>query len=73
MLTDVQNSGNRNVIKKEAQEIIKYKDFTKDIQRMCKCKKTKVIPVIRGATGTTSKPFKKYLSNILGKHEIKEM
>jgi hypothetical protein len=33
----------------------------------------KVIPVIRGVTGTTSKSRRQYLSNIMGKHEIKEM
>jgi len=32
-----------------------------------------VIPVIRRATGTTSRLFRKYLSNILGKHEIREL
>ena len=35
--------------------------------------KTKVIPVIIGATGTVSKPFRKYVSNIPGKHEVKEL
>jgi len=35
--------------------------------------KTKVIPVIIGATGTISKPFRKYVSNISGKHEVKEL
>jgi hypothetical protein len=35
--------------------------------------KTNVIPVIIGATGTISKSFRKYLSNIPGKHEIKEL
>ena len=35
--------------------------------------KTNVIPVTIGATGTTLKSFSKYLSNILGKHEIKEL
>jgi hypothetical protein len=33
----------------------------------------KVIPVIIGATGTISKSFRKYLSNIPGKHEVKEL
>jgi hypothetical protein len=33
--------------------------------------KTKVIPVIIGATGTISKSFRKYVSNIPGKHEVK--
>jgi hypothetical protein len=35
--------------------------------------KTKVTPVIIGATGTTSKSFRKYLSTIPGKHDIKEL
>jgi len=32
-----------------------------------------VIPVIVGATGTFSKLFRKYVSNIPGKHEVKEL
>jgi hypothetical protein len=35
--------------------------------------KTNVIPVITGATGTISKSFRKYLSNLLGIHEVKEI
>jgi len=35
--------------------------------------KTKVIPVIIGATGTISKSFRKYVSNIAGKHEVKKL
>jgi hypothetical protein len=35
--------------------------------------KTKVIPVIIGATGTISKSFRKYVSNIQGNHEVKEL
>jgi hypothetical protein len=35
--------------------------------------KTKVIPVIVEATGTTSKSLRQYLSNILGKHEVKKL
>jgi len=35
--------------------------------------KAKVIPVIIGATGTISKSFRKYVSNIPGKHEVKEL
>jgi hypothetical protein len=32
-----------------------------------------VIPVIIGATGTISKTFRKYVSNIPGNHEVKEL
>jgi len=35
--------------------------------------KTKVIPVIIGATGIISKLFRKYVSSIPGKHEVKEL
>jgi hypothetical protein len=35
--------------------------------------KTKVIPVIIGATGTISKSFRKYVSNIQGNHVVKEL
>jgi hypothetical protein len=31
------------------------------------------MPLITGATGTISKSFRKYLSNIPGKHEIKAL
>ena len=41
------------MIKKEAEKILKYKDFTIEIQRMWNVK-TNVVPVIIGATGTTS-------------------
>jgi hypothetical protein len=35
--------------------------------------KTKVTSVITGATGTISKSFRKYLSSIPGKNDIKEL
>ena len=35
--------------------------------------KTKVIPVIVGATGSISKSFRKYMINIPGNHEVKEL
>ena len=52
--------------------ILKYKDLTIEIQHVWNVK-TKVIPTIIGATGTISKSFRKYLSNIMGKHEVKEL
>ena len=71
MLKDVAISGDRNVIRKEAEKVLKYKDLTMEIQRMWNVK-TKLIPVIIGATGTISNPFRKYVSNIPGKHEVRE-
>ena len=69
MLIDVAISGDRNVIKKEAEKILKY---ATEIQRMWNVK-TKVISVIIGATGTISKSFRKYVSIITGNHEVKEL
>ena len=69
MLIDVAISGDRNVIKK-TEKILKYKDLTLEIQRMWNVK-TKVIPVIIGATGTILKSFRKHVGLIPGKHEVK--
>jgi hypothetical protein len=71
MLIDVAIPGDRNVIKNEAEEILKYKDLTIEIQSMWKVK-TNVIPVIR-TTGTISKSFRKYLSKVPGIHQVKEL
>jgi len=51
---------------------LKYKDLTIEIQRMWDVTK-KMIPVILGAIGTISKSLRQYLSNVPGKHEIKEL
>jgi hypothetical protein len=58
MLLDVTIPGDRNVIQTEAEKILKYKDLTIEIQRTWNVK-TMVIPVIIGATGTSSKSFRK--------------
>jgi hypothetical protein len=72
VLIDVAISGDRNVIKKEAEKILKYKDFTIEIQHMWNVK-ARVIPVIIGATETISKSFRKYVSNIPENHDLKEL
>ena len=59
-------------MKKKAEKIFKYKDLTIEIQRMWNVK-TRVIPVIIWATGTISNSFRKYISNIPGNHEVREL
>jgi hypothetical protein len=54
------------VIKKGAVKILKHKELIIEIQRMW-------IPVIIGATGTISESPRQYLSNVRGKHEIKDL
>ena len=63
VFVDVTISGDRNVMKKESETIIKFKDLTIEIQHMWNVK-SKVIPVTIRATGTISKSFTKYLGNI---------
>ena len=70
ILIDVAISGDGNVIKKEAEKFLKYKDLTIEIKRMWNVKTT-VMPVIIGATGTISKSFKKYVGNIPGSYEVR--
>jgi len=56
MFMDVAISGERDVIKKEAEKILKYvyKDLTIEVRCMCNVK-TKLKRVIIRATGTISK------------------
>jgi len=60
------NFRRQNVIKKEAENILKYKDLTTETQRMCNVK-TKVIPSIMWATVTNSKTFRKITQQHTGK------
>jgi hypothetical protein len=62
IVIDVAIPGDRNVIKKETEKILKYKDLTIEIQCMWNVK-IRVIPVIIGAIGTVSKSFGKYVSD----------
>jgi hypothetical protein len=66
------NNNNNNNNNKETEKILKYKDLTIEIQRMWNVK-TRVIPVKTGATGTISKSFRKYVSDIPGNHDVKEL
>jgi hypothetical protein len=72
VLIDVAIPGDRSVIKREIEKILKYKDLKIEIQCMWNVK-AKMIPVIIGVTGTISKSLIQYLSNIPGKQVIKEV
>jgi hypothetical protein len=65
-------SGDRTAIRKEAKNILKYKDLTIEIQCMWNIN-AKIIPLKTGATGTVSKSFRQDLNIIPGKHEIKKV
>ena len=72
MSIDVAIRGDRNVIKKEAEKILKCKDLKIEIQCMWNVK-AKVKPVITGASGTISKELRQFLNSIAERHEIKEL
>jgi len=59
------------VIKREGVKILIYKDLIIEIQHVWNVK-ANVITVITGVTETISNSLRQYLSNIPGKHEIKE-
>ena len=60
---DVAISGDRNVVKKEAEKVLKYEYLAIEIQHMWNVQ-TKVILVTTGTTGTISESFTKYLSKV---------
>ena len=54
-----------NVVSKEAEKILKYKDLAIEISRMWHTAVT-VTPVVVGALGTTSKEYEKFIKEIPG-------
>jgi hypothetical protein len=68
-LIDVAIPSDKNVIQKEAEKKLKYKNLSVEIQRMWNMK-CFVIPVIIGTTGIMSKSLQKYLETIPGQHSI---
>jgi hypothetical protein len=58
MLIYIAISGDRNVVVEEAERILKHRDLIIEIKRMLNAK-TKVIPLIRGATRTSFKIIQK--------------
>jgi len=66
MLIEVAIPGERNVIKKEAEKILKYKDLILEIQHIWNVK-TEVILVITGVIGTISKSLILGTAHILWK------
>jgi hypothetical protein len=69
ILIDVAIPSDTNVIQKESEKKLKYKNLSIEIQRM-RNMKCFVIPVIIGATGSVTIGLKKYLETIPGKHSI---
>lgn len=65
IIIDVAIPYDGNVIEKEAEKRLKYKDLQIEVQRMWGLKCV-VIPVVIGATGTISKNFNAYLKQIPG-------
>jgi hypothetical protein len=72
MLIDVAVLGDRNVIKKEAENILKYPCNRNTAHVECKTKVTLVIRSNRG-NRNHSKSFRKYLSSVPERHEVKEL
>jgi CRISPR/Cas system type I-B associated protein Csh2 (Cas7 group RAMP superfamily) len=69
LLTDIAITLDKNVIQKEAEKKLKYKNPSIEIQRMWNMK-CFAIPLITGVTGIASKTLQKYLETIPGQHSI---
>jgi hypothetical protein len=69
LLIDVAIPSDRNVVNKEAEKKLEYKNLSIEIQQM-RNMKCLVIPVVIGATGIVTKGLKNYLEAIPGKHSI---
>jgi hypothetical protein len=72
VLIDVKISEDRKATKKKAEKILEYKDLTIEIQYIRNVR-INSIPLIIGEIRKISKSYRKYLSNIKCKHEIKEL
>jgi hypothetical protein len=72
MLINVTFARDRNLVKKGDEKILNYTALITEIQRMWNVI-AKVIPVKIGATRIISKSLRKYLSNITGENDIKEL
>jgi hypothetical protein len=64
IVIDVAILGDRNIIKKETEKILKYKELITEIQCMWNVK-AKMMPVITGATRTISKSLRQYCATYL--------
>jgi len=68
-LIDVAIPADRNVVQKEAEKKVKYKNLYIEIERMWNLKCT-IVPVIIGATGIVTRSLKKNLEAVPGKRSI---
>ena len=72
MLIDVAIPDDRNILMKEAEKIIKYKDLEIEITRMWNVR-AKTVPVIVGALGTVKKEAEKNTDVIPGRPRLTEV
>jgi hypothetical protein len=60
-----------NVVQKEAEKKLKYKNLCIEIQRMWNLK-CKIIPLIIGTTGIVTRSLRKNLEAVPGKHSLQK-
>ena len=68
-IIDVAIPSDNNIKEKEIEKITKYQDLKLEVQKLWKIK-AKVVPVVIGGLGATSKEIGKHLANIPGKHSV---
>ena len=63
-LTDIAIPGDIRVSEKEKEKIERYQELKREIKRMWNIRSIKVIPVVVGALGSTSKKLKKCIEEL---------
>lgn len=72
LLIDVAIPSDYNLVQKEAEKILKYKDLLIEVQRMWDVKAV-IIPVVIGATGLVTNSTTKNMNAIPGKHNLLQL
>ena len=63
-IIDIAIPGDIRVSEKEKEKIERYQELKREIKRMWNIRSIKVIPVVVGALGSTSKKLKKYIEEL---------
>lgn len=72
LIIDVAVPSDSNIIRKEAEKIIKYRSLEIEIKRMWSVE-TAILPVVIGATGRISSSLRDYLDKVPGNHSIGDL
>lgn len=71
-MVDVAVPADANVMAKEAEKLLKYRDLAIEISRMWNIK-TRIVPIVIGATGNITNRLQSNLCSITGRHDMTQL